>query len=263
MRPAGFLLIFLLLIGLITGVTLWSGFEEDGHDFGTRCTFCHLSTPQEGDELKFSRSVSHLCQECHNVSRENSHPIGVLPSMDVPDGFLLDWAGKMTCATCHDPHANGDNQYLRTDARGRDFCAMCHRDFLPLQDPHVGTISIAHSKSGIYESDSFLVEVLDPVSLECLGCHDGVIASDAAYKIVGGDAVTYERDGLSHPIGMDYQASAISDRELRAVSALSPYIALYEGKVGCGSCHNPYSSEHRMLTMNNAGSALCLECHIK
>lgn len=261
---SSFILLFgLLLIGLVTGVTLWSNFDGEGHDFNGRCELCHLATPQAGDDIRFTRSISYLCLECHDVPRDNSHPVGVLPTMETPEGFLLDWAGKMTCATCHDPHSEADNQYLRTEARGRDFCALCHKDFLPLQDPHVGTVSIAHLKSGVYESDSPLAQVLDPISMECLSCHDGVIASDAAYKIVGGDAVTYERDGLSHPIGMDYRESAMQDRELRDVGSLSPYIALYDGKVGCASCHNPYSSQHRMLTMNNYGSALCLECHIK
>lgn len=261
-RATSFFLALFLASGLTVCVTLWSNFDNEGHEFSGRCDFCHLTAPQMDQEVKFTRSISYLCQECHSVSRENSHPIGVLPSMEIPDGFLLDWAGKMTCATCHDPHSSADNQYLRSDTRGREFCSLCHQGFLPL-DPHIGTVSIAHSKSGIYESDSFLAEVLDPISLECLGCHDGVIASDAAYKIMGGDAVTYERDGLSHPIGMDYRATAMEDRELRDVNSLSPYIALYEGKVGCASCHNPYSSEHRMLTRNNYGSALCLECHIK
>lgn len=263
LRPICIILCSLTLFGMVVGVSLWSDFDKEGHEFSSRCEHCHMGTPQMGEDVKFVRSISYLCLDCHNVPRDNSHPIGVLPTMEMPQGFLLDWAGKMTCATCHDPHSSAGNQYLRTEARGRDFCTLCHQNFLLLQDPHIGSVGIAHSKSGVYESDSPLAQVLDPISLECLGCHDGVIASDAAYKIVGGDAVTYEREGLSHPIGMDYRASVANDRQLRNVESLSPYIALYEGKVGCASCHNPYSSEHRMLTMNNYGSALCLECHIK
>lgn len=258
-----FLILSVALLFLFVVMDLWSDFNQSGHEFSGRCEFCHLSAPEEGKSERFSRSISYLCQECHNMPQNNSHPIGVVPSMQVPEEFMLDWSGKMTCATCHDPHGRTENQYLRTDARGRDFCILCHRGMLPMQDPHVGTVSIAHSKRGIYHDESSLSQILDQVSMECLSCHDGVIASDASYKIVGGDAVTYQRNGLSHPIGMDYRKSAMHDRELRSAETLSPYIALYDGKVGCASCHNPYSSQHRMLTMNNSGSALCLECHLK
>ena len=256
-------LIGLSLVSLLVGVTLWGGLTYRGHEFAGRCGSCHLTEPEQGKPSRFARSISFLCLECHSVPRDNSHPIGIVPSMQVPEDFMLDWSGKMTCVTCHDPHSSAENQYLRTEARGQGFCNLCHRGLLPMQDPHVGTVSIAHSKQGIYNEDSSLAQILDRVSMECLSCHDGVIASDASYKIVGEDAVTYQRDGLSHPIGMDYRRSALRGRELRPVETLSPYIALYDGKVGCASCHNPYSGQHRMLTMNNTGSALCLECHIK
>jgi len=262
-RPLVICLIGLVTGSLLFGVAIWGGLKDKGHEFSGRCNRCHLTQPETGKPGRFSRSISFLCLECHNVSRENSHPIGVVPSMQVPEGFLLDWSGKMTCATCHDPHAGADNQYMRTDARGRDFCNLCHRGRLPMQDPHVGTVSIAHAKHGVYHDDSTLAQVLDYFSMECLSCHDGVIASDTSYAIAGGNAVTYQREGLSHPIGMNYRKAALHDRELRPVESLSPYIALYDGKVGCASCHNPYSRQHRMLTMNNSGSALCLECHIK
>lgn len=228
---------------------------------------CHLSKPKAGKPGRFSRDLSYLCRECHNVAAANSHPIGIVPSMQVPDGFSLDWAGKMTCVTCHDPHAeddSGDGNFLRTSARGKDFCDLCHAGNFPLDgSKHVGVVSIAHRKSGIVDDNSRYADVLDSVSVECLECHDGVIASDASYKVQGGDALAYQRAGLSHPIGMDYNEAALEDRELRPVNLLSPYITLYDGKVGCASCHNPYSRQRRMLVISNNGSALCLECHIK
>ncbi len=253
----------LALLSLLFGITLWGGPRDSNHDFVGRCNGCHLSTPEKGDKIRFSRSINFLCLECHDGADDNSHPTGMVPTMRIPDGFILDWNGKMTCVTCHDPHSPASNQYLRTEMRGRDFCNLCHQGLMPMQNPHIGTVSIAHSKRGIYDDNSSFSQILDRVSLECLGCHDGVIASDASYKIVDTETVTYQRDGLSHPIGMDYRKAALRDRELRPVEALSPYIALYDGKVGCASCHNPYSGQHRMLTMNNVGSALCLECHIK
>jgi len=255
--------LLLVLLMLCLSVALWGGFTGSGHDFRGRCELCHLVMPTDDEPGRFTRDISYLCSECHSISAQNSHPIGMTPTMTVPDDFSLDWAGKMTCATCHDPHS--DNlSFLRSSARGKDFCDLCHLGSLPLGGgKHVGSVGIAHGKSGVVDSSSSYGQVVDEITLECLNCHDGVIASDASYKVLGGDALTYQRRGLSHPIGMDYRKAALQDRELRAVELISPLIALYDGKVGCASCHNPYSRQRRMLILDNTGSALCRECHIK
>jgi len=263
-----FLALFVVtLLTFCLSFALWGGFTGRGHDFRGRCEFCHLTQPKDGEVGRFTRDISFLCLDCHNVSSRNSHPIGMIPSMKVPEGFALSWSGKMTCATCHDPHAadSGDDlNFMRTTARGKDFCDLCHRGSLPIGGGvHVGSVGIAHSKSGVVEDGNSFNQVVDPITLECLNCHDGVIASDASYKVLGGEAVTYQRRGLSHPIGMDYRKAALHDRELRPVEMISPEIALYDGKVGCASCHNPYSRQRRMLIIDNVGSALCRECHIK
>jgi predicted CXXCH cytochrome family protein len=191
----------------------------------------------------------------------------MVPSMTVPELFSLDWGGRMTYATCHDPHADdlgAEPKFMRTDARGKEFCDLCHQGALPLGGRvHAGAGSVAHAKSGIVELSDEFAQILDPVSLECLNCHDGVIAPDASYQLQGGDALTYQRDGRSHPIGVDYQQAAALDNELRPVSMLASDIVFYDGKVGCVSCHNPYSRIRRMLVIDDAGSELCLECHIK
>lgn len=259
---AGFFLLFFLSVAI-----LWGRNDGGGHDFTGRCETCHLSFPKPGKEGKFIREISYLCRECHAVSDKNSHPIGTVPSMPMPDGFPVDRGGKMTCVTCHDPHSrlsSGDVEYLRTRARGKEFCELCHPGFLPIEGTHVGSVSIAHSKTGEhFDRSSEFERVLDKISMECLNCHDGVIASDSAYQVNGGEAFRYKRRSLSHPIGMDYRQAALRDQELRPVELLSPLIALYDGKVGCASCHNPYSRVKRMLVMSDAGSALCLQCHIK
>lgn len=244
---------------------LWGGRNGAGHDFRGRCQLCHLAYPKNGNAGRFARDISYLCLECHNIGSNSSHPIGMTPSMQVPDGFSLDWSGRMTCATCHDPHDDSGNlSYLRTSARGRDFCDLCHGGTLPISGGlHIGAGGVAHSKTGVVETESSLSQVVDNVTLECLGCHDGVIASDASYVLGGGQAITYQRVGLSHPIGMDYSKSAMLDRELKPVEQLPPQIVLYDGKVGCASCHNPYSTQRRMLVVDNYGSALCLSCHIR
>ncbi|MCC6676430.1 MAG: hypothetical protein IT436_04740 [Phycisphaerales bacterium] len=45
-------------------------------------------------------------------------------------------------------------------------------------------------------------------------------------------------------------------------AALDRRIRLFDRTVGCGSCHNVYSQQSKLLVMSNQGSQLCLKCHV-
>jgi predicted CXXCH cytochrome family protein len=51
--------------------------------------------------------------------------------------------------------------------------------------------------------------------------------------------------------------------EYRPAGMLDKNISLFDGKVGCGTCHNIYSQIRNLLVLDNARSKLCLECHLK
>ena len=243
---------------------LWSRLPV--HDLEGRCESCHLSFAGNGKKGRFVRDINYLCTECHNVSAAYSHPSGMIPSFTVPEEFPLDWSGRMTCATCHDPHGEatgGHTDFIRTSFRGRAFCELCHKQFLPVEGRHLGAGGRAHSRVKADLNPDLASRVLDEVSRECLNCHDGIIGSDASYHVGGEEYLTYKQRSLSHPIGIDYRQATMRDSELRAPETLSPYIVFFDGKVGCGSCHNVYSREKNLLVVSNRGSALCLECHIK
>lgn len=106
---------------------------------------------------------------------------------------------------------------------------------------------------------------VDPLSGECLGCHDG---SGASNKTINLKNDPYRHSGREfgsfgasdHPIGMDY------DRYLARGINYKPQpgkrrMILVNGKVGCLTCHNPLNKEKGHLVMNNDRSALCLACH--
>jgi len=38
-------------------------------------------------------------------------------------------------------------------------------------------------------------------------------------------------------------------------------IRLFEGRIGCGTCHDPFSKLPKQLVMSNKGSRICLACH--
>lgn len=259
--------ILLTCLAVVFGAVLaWSVRDENPHEFEGMCETCHLTQPVEGQVGLFVKGIDVLCRECHEVSTKNSHPTQVFPSMSVPDAFSLNWQGMMSCATCHDPHLEqvGGNEYLlRSEARGAEFCRLCHSEFSAPYAEHKSLAAMVHHKSWTPPDPSTLNENLDKVSLECLSCHDGTVQESVNYRTAGSNALTYQDRYFTHPIGVDYAEAARENMELRSLDDLSPYISLIEGRVGCASCHSIFSEESTLLVFDNRGSALCLECHVK
>ncbi len=113
---------------------------------------------------------------------------------------------------------------------------------------------------------------LDSGSKQCIGCHSDAVGGTGASLV--------HKGGLSHPVGVDYTGLSSKRPGLKPQEALDPAIKLVDGRIGCVTCHVPYSSEtdHRrlaekrrnspsapdpMLSVDNSGSRLCLACHDK
>lgn len=253
---------FLLLAGIAVGV----GIGRNPHDFEGRCDSCHLVAPEPGRPGIFLQDIDYLCRECHRMTKGNSHPSETVPSMQIPAGFSLDWQGRITCATCHDPHVedlSSNPAMLRGRVAGKEFCTQCHQDYLFEPERHLAISGTAHTKRWTPPTADALNRLLDAASIECIACHEGSIGPAVSYHLAGQKGLTFQGRSLTHPVGVDYAAAALANRELRSIDDLSQLISLYEGKVGCTSCHNPFSTEADMLVFNNRGSALCLECHLK
>lgn len=107
--------------------------------------------------------------------------------------------------------------------------------------------------------------LLDPISMECLGCHDGTLAKAVNHRISDGDTQrvkSIETIKGSHPIGMDYNTFARS-KEYVPSHTLAADIKLINGKVGCVSCHNLLGRNDKYLAVDNTRSGLCFSCHNK
>ena len=120
-----------------------------------------------------------------------------------------------------------------------------------------------------------------PTSKLCLSCHDGTVANDSfanggvlqsgthfmtTTNLVGGGG-TLAND---HPIAFNYDAALVAlDTYLVAPASASfvdaaHLIPLYSSKLECASCHASHDNTYgKFLRISNAGSALCLKCHIK
>lgn len=211
------------------------------------------------------------CLSCHRVEQPTfSHPQDVRPSFAIADEFPLE-NGRITCTTCHlddaDSHANSrtiKDSLLRSGRAGglrspggSDFCAQCHGGTASRpRDLHAMALGRAHlSWQNRREGATTFTALGDretggESSRQCLECHDGTMGNSL---------------GNSHPVNVRYEESAMSRRSERSrlipVADLDPRIRLFNGRVECGSCHNPYSRLPKMLTMVNDHSSLCVSCH--
>lgn len=266
MKIKHFAIFFLFtIIAILSWDYIWSQ-KEDLHNFPGRCGDCHLTEPEKGKRFIFTRDISFLCSECHEESKGLSHPVEVMPSMEVPSEFPLDWKGKMTCVTCHVAHkANSKTirYLLRKNAFGELFCRSCHNISIEGMDLHKASLETAHVGSRYTEKSR--LDYIDELSIKCLNCHEASIAGDVMIQPVGrGDFSHKPSIGLTHPIGTDY--FDLSSEYMGAYvqpELLDERIRLFDGKVGCGTCHNPYSKKHFQLVMSNEGSKLCFACHRK
>lgn len=105
--------------------------------------------------------------------------------------------------------------------------------------------------------------LLDPISIECLGCHDGTLAKMANHRISDGDtqrAKSIETILGAHPIGMDYDKFSRSKAYVSS-ETLAADIILINGQVGCVSCHNLLKKSYKYLAIDNSRSGLCFSCH--
>jgi predicted CXXCH cytochrome family protein len=85
------------------------------------CGICHLPAgSQEAGELK--KKPSDLCLDCpRDRKAPRSHRFDIVPKMEVKGLPLAD--DKVTCITCHDPHANTYGSMLRM--KSTDLCGAC------------------------------------------------------------------------------------------------------------------------------------------
>ncbi len=207
------------------------------------------------------------CRSCHHIEPDLSHPIDVVPSMWTPPHLVLE-NGTMTCVTCHG-HRSGDaaGGPVTDPARDPGLCAACHDPVRgDARQIHAASLGRAHllapgtSGAQRLRGPSWPGE-FDAESQACLECHDGTLARIPGIRTgPRGPASAARLLGGRHPIGVEQRPRGAGDNLVPA-HTLDPRIRLFDGRVGCGSCHNPYSGHEAMLVMSNQASALCLTCH--
>ena len=233
---------------------------EDKHDFTGRCQLCHTTdnvTPGEPVSLKEPSAISRQCAQCHKREPGTSHPVGMVVEAKLPEVFPLDESGRMTCLTCHRAHQPAEGEplenFLRSGSAGIELCRQCHAQphEVAKRDQHALGFADAHDKAG--PAAETTVAGLDERSLACISCHDDFAPGSGRFSLGGGN----------HPIGVPYPAGAAGRQGYHPRSLLPPSIRLFNGNLGCETCHNLYSNVDNYLVMSNRRSKLCLSCHDK
>jgi len=248
---------------------------KGAHDFAnTECATCHA----DGSSAMTAEAYAALtakCMTCHTTLYDKGymHPVDIMPQkVKVPLDFPLSPSGTLTCATCHDVHTDQETPmgkksfFLRRYEKGKRFCDICHGNAAGLASGHGATFREAHFDSK-YIADEGSEQEIDSMSRNCLTCHDGSIGSSV--RVNAGswrhaeNFLEYDSGGM-HPIGMRYRDIVKRKKKsmLRPLEAVDKRIRFFDdGKVGCGSCHDPYSSISKKLVIEDTQSRLCFACH--
>jgi len=254
--------VFIIFVFLFL-LTIWAISNFKKHNFEGACQTCHANNPEDnkGQGMVFTDEIERLCVKCHAINQQKSHPINMRPSKDTPLVAHLNKNGFVTCATCHDVHKEDKTSntselagLLWGHTTGRAFCDICHNsEALESKWRHQTAIQYAHPYGKLIQDPDGAL--LDKYSIECLSCHDGTVSKFPRVEVKKG--IWQHGIGDSHPIGIDYPRS----NDLTDPESLPKEVRLFNGRVGCLSCHEIYSKERNMLVMNNRGSRLCMTCH--
>jgi len=107
---------------------------ENVHRPDANCQICHTAdraalnrNPAQAKNW-LRNDLEATCNGCHG-DQGPSHKTGVKAKTKVPDALLLSSDGRITCATCHFMHGEGDarDDFVRIDNRRGRLCLSCHR----------------------------------------------------------------------------------------------------------------------------------------
>ncbi|TKB11377.1 cytochrome c3 family protein [Desulforhopalus sp. IMCC35007] len=217
------------------------------------CISCHKqATPtRENPALLYDGDINTICNRCHHsaFAMPEMHPVGITPSKNthVPAEMPLR-EGRLTCETCHKSslQENALNKvsvgrqnpyFLRKSELSRDeFCFVCHvfESYRRL-NPHKqlddqgkiieGSCLFCHAYRpdvSLFGPKNVSFIVVDP-NVYCVGCHPGFEQKHPA----GGSH-------LVKPSEVILQALSTS------VERIGVELPLYNGLIGCSTCHNPH-----------------------
>jgi predicted CXXCH cytochrome family protein len=178
-------------------------------------------------------------------------------------------------ASKHDLSVTGPGQRASGEL---GVCVFCHAPHTASAQPQLWNRRIRSLTYKLYSSSTLIAQLGQPTgsSKMCLSCHDGTIALGEIMSRPmippGLSRPLRGRPNLEtdlsddHPISFPYDAILASQNPELVNPALlgAGPVRLEKGEMQCISCHEPhYSVYPKMLVVDPANSALCVECHDK
>ncbi len=170
-------------------------FSDPGPADEAACLDCHQGKglPEWHASVHAAEGVA--CFECHRVHRA-ANPLDacrgchadVVAAHQLPSHHPVR-EGKMSCASCHDPHAASEAM-LRTATRVNDLCFTCHQDkegpFVFEHEPVVEDCRLCHQPHGSVADN--LLTAGEPML--CYQCHEphfhaGLVSPPGAVDVGG------------------------------------------------------------------------------
>lgn len=216
---------------------------------------------------------SRSCTECHVQSAGLNHPVDVAASeSDLP----LD-KGKIDCLTCHTEQTTSARHATESTKthdgllrkRPAALCSTCHSELLfGSSSDNAKSHGTVLRKAHLGQESNDIQDVggsLDTESRQCLSCHDGSFAGHSGVRTPDSSSTPTVSIESMHPIGVRYSSTTKGRMapQFQPVSNLPDTVRLFDGKIGCGSCHSMYAGGKNMMAVDVRQKSLCLSCHIK
>ncbi|MDX2119288.1 MAG: cytochrome c3 family protein [Planctomycetota bacterium] len=223
---------------------------------------CSLS--ESSGDAERAATTSQTCASCHHFEKSMSHPVNIPAGAGTPANLPLE-NGMISCLTCHEATPHHDRSSAKVALRASSSAALCVACHTPsatdAKNAHALAIGRAHLGPTMPFAASRGNGTLDSESQACMSCHDGSLARESGPT---GSRARHADHADDHPLGVAMTAGKRvngSDFTLANPRSLDRRVRLFDGAVGCGSCHSAYSREQSQLVMSNRGSRLCLTCH--
>ncbi len=177
---------------------------------------------------------------------------------------LDDFIGADSCLGCHDGYEEKFDHTLHGRAFSKETsyyenrCEYCHGSGDEHEDDPSEDNIVTFGKDGVSE--------VDDRNRQCLNCHDsnrGIAmwqGSRHQKEDMACDSCHSAHKGYD-PVDRSPESCYTCHLDIKVDSLKQSRHPIREGKVGCGSCHNPHGTMSDHMITDDHTNDLCFKCH--